>query len=273
MRVDEQNSFDSLLQRYRSALLALDTLGIKTCAPSRLRRYEHLIQAMLDDPRPTVEEDLVFAVGFALREIDEIIEIVEHLPADIDSTTNLLLSLVRGGTDSPDDEATAAAREAQYELYLGAVFRRAGLKARHGKPDLTVLIDGAELLIEAKRPGSAARVDDRIRSAVHQLRNAPAPGVIALSVDQVIRPRNTILSAPAFDLIAPEVARLVAEFVKANSGVWRNRLAGEPVDAIVVTARVPARLESSGYLVLGTNLHLEPISQVSPTPAAALKPP
>jgi hypothetical protein len=211
-----------------------------------------------------VDVDLVFRAAFALREIDEINEITEHLPRQPDAELNKLLVRISGGTDNPDEESTAEAREAQYEAYLGTVFRRAGMTTIHGKPDLTVRNNGVDYYVEAKRPGSARRVDDRVRSAVHQLREAPRAGVIALSLDQVIRPMGSILSAPTFDAIAPDVARLVNGFVVANSHLWRNRLTSEPVEAVLLTARLPARLAQTGHLVTGTNIHLEPISPVSP---------
>lgn len=271
MRVDEYNDFTTLLARYRRVLETLERLGLRIGGSSRLRRYEALLQKALDDPRPAVEEDFVFATAFALREIDETIEIVDNLPPAPDAATLGLLGLIHRGTDSPDDEVTAAAREAQYELYLGSVFRRAGIDAVHGKPDLVAHTLDRDFFIEAKRPGSPDRVDDRVRSAVHQLRTVPKAGILALSLDQVIRPRHSLLSAPSMDLVAPEVARLVANFVAANPRIWRNRLKGEPVDAVLFTARVPARLEATGHLVLGTNIHLEIISQVSDESAAFLQ--
>jgi hypothetical protein len=78
----------------------------------------------------------------------------------------------------------------------------------------------------------------------------------------VIRPKDSILTAPAFAEIASEVARLVGRFAASNTHLWRSRLVAEPVDAILLTARVPALLATTGHLVIGTNIHLEPISQV-----------
>jgi hypothetical protein len=56
--------------------------------------------------------------------------------------------------------------------------------------------------------------------------------------------------------VAPEVQRRVDRFVSANVPMWRNRLVGEPIDAMLLTARVPARLESTGHLVLGTSVQV-----------------
>jgi hypothetical protein len=166
-----------------------------------------------------------------------------------------LLRQLPSGGDNPDREDATLARDAQYELYLGTVLRRAGITASHGVPDLVADWGQRQHYIEAKRPSSPARVDDRLRSAIHQVRKLPKSGIIALSLDQVIRPSNSILSAPELSYVAPDVARRVEHFVVANGPMWKKRLAGEPVDAMLLTARVPARLETTGHLVLGTSVH------------------
>ncbi len=257
VQVDEYNDFASLLKRYSAALTRLEDLGVRISAASRLRAYERRLQQVLDDPRPAVEGELVFALAFDLREIDEIIEVVDFLPVAPDPHVLRLLRQLQGGGDNPDREEATSAREAQYELYLGTVLRRGGITTTHGAPDLVANWAQRLHYIEAKRPSSALRVDDRLRSAVHQVRRLPRPGVIALSLDQVIRPPDTILSAPQLSSVAPEVERQVSRFVMANVAVWRRRLAGEPIDAMLLTARVPARLESTGHLVLGTNVQVE----------------
>src|SRR2546425_10388097 len=108
-------------------------------------------------------------MAFDLREIDEIVEIMESLPTIPDTATLRLLRRLHEGAEHPDDDRSGVAREAQYELYLGAVFRRAGIDVRHGDPDLVATWSKHDHYFEAKRPSSPDRVDDRIRSAVRQV--------------------------------------------------------------------------------------------------------
>lgn len=259
MRVDEYNDFSSLLARYRHAILIIEDIGVRISSSSRWCKYERLLHRVLEDPRPAIEEDTVFALAFYLREIDEIIEIVNHLPNPSDSGTINLLGKLIGGSELPDKETSSAAREAQYELYLGAVLRSAGITAHHGAPDLTATWRGQDFFIEAKRPSSAARFEDRLRSAIHQIRKLPSPGVIAFSLDQVVRSSGHLLSFRRFEDVALKVAQLVQKFVQVNALLWRKRLIGEQVAAILMTARIPGRLIPSGHLVLGSNLHVEPL--------------
>ena len=269
MRVDEYNSFESLLARYRQALTQLESHGIQIAGGSRLRIYERRLQQVVSDPRPALEEELVFAVAFDLREIDELIEIVNHLPVPLDPPAFDLLKKVCGGNDNPDDELAATAREAQYELYLGAVLRRAGIAAKHGAPDLAAPYQDEIFFIEAKRPSSTSRVDDRVRSAIHQIRRLSSPGIIAMSLDQVLRPTRGILAVRGFDDLAPAVDQLIRNFIFENVNLWRKRLTKEPLAALLLTARIPGRLTSTGHSVLGTGLHVEILSSPSERHGAA----
>ena len=113
-------------------------------------------------------------MAFDLREIDEIIEIVESLPPEPDTGCLRLLRQLQSGSENPDMNVSDSTRDAQYELYLGTILRRANIHAIHGTPDLTAEWSGTRYHIEAKRPASANRVDDRLRSAVHQIRRLPA---------------------------------------------------------------------------------------------------
>ncbi|MBI5141703.1 MAG: hypothetical protein HZA20_05855 [Nitrospirae bacterium] len=262
MRIDEHNSFESLSSRYSHCLSALTLKGIGIAGASRLRTYaQRLEQAMLD-PRTAVEPELIATATFDLREIDEIIEIVNHLPNQPDQATLDLLRKLSGGTDHPDDEIGAVSREAQYELYIGTVLRQAGLQVKHGEPDLVAEWRGRNFFIEAKRPSSPNRVDDRLRSAIHQIRRLPTPttGIIALSLDQVLRPLGGLLTVKSLDDISATVVRLIQGFVTNNSRVWRNRLQGQPVSALIMTARIPGYVTQSGHSALGSNLHVELLS-------------
>lgn len=266
MRVDEYNSFESLLLRYREALACLEIRGVRVVDQCRLRSYESRLSQLLTDPRPAVEGELVFAATFDLREIDELIEIVEHLPDSIDPSTFDLLRKLAGGNEHPDDDASAPAREAQYELYLGTVLRRGGIPAHHGAPDLAADWQGQQYFIEAKRPGSSKSLDDRLRSAAHQIRKLPRLGIVAICADQLLRPACGLIEVSVHDELALAVDGLLMNFIREHRDVLRRRLSNEPLAALLWTARLPARISSTGHSALGTSLRLEILS---PGPEAA----
>jgi methionyl-tRNA formyltransferase len=264
MRADEYNTFESLLGRYREAITRLEQHGITTVVGSRLRTYERRLSQLVSDPRASVEAELVFAATFDLREIDEIIEIVDYFPSSLDSTTLDLLKKLASGRENPDDEVTAPAREAQYELYLGTVLRRAGIPTSHGAPDLVAHWHGQDFFIEAKRPSSPKRFDDRLRSAVHQIRKLSSPGIVAMSADQLLRPSGGLLTVEGREDLAQAVDSLLVTFILNNASVLRRRLIGEHVAAMLWTARLPARISSTGHSALGSSIRLEILSPGTP---------
>jgi hypothetical protein len=257
MRLDEYNAFKSLLPRYRAALRRLEENGVRVADGCRLRSYETRLNQLLLDPRPAVEAELVFVATFDLREIDEVIEIIEHLPDSLDTGSLQLLRKLAGGNEHPDDDSSAPAREAQYELYLGSVLRRAGISVQHGTPDLVANWDGQDFFIEAKRPASPKRFDDRLRSAVHQIRRLARPGIVAICADQLLRPSGGLMAVATHDDLAQKVDDLLVSFILGRGQMLRNRLEGEPVAALLWTARLPARIDSTGHSALGTSLRLE----------------
>ncbi len=260
MRVDENNSFATQLQRYASALERLESLRIRLADGCRLKAYHKRLTQVTVDPRSAIESQLVFAMTYDLREIDEINEIVENLPVTLDTVVLDLLQRVASGSEHPDDELDAPAREAQFELYLGTMLRRGGISTRHGKPDLTATWHNEEFFIEAKRPTSPKRLDDRLRDAVHQVRDLTRPGIVAISLDQLVRPAERLMVVKDFDALAPAVDDLVTQFVFDQAHILRKRLnINEPVAALLLTARVPARIASTGHSSLGTSIQLHPL--------------
>ena len=240
-------------------LVAFGGLHIRLADGCRLRAYQKRLGQVTVDPRSAIEPQLVFAATYDLREIDEINGIVERWPLTPDRIVLDLLQRLASGSEHPDDELDAPAREAQYQSYLGTLMRQSGLPARHGKPDLVATWRNEEFFVEAKRPTSVKRFDDRLRDAVHQVRTLARPGIIAVSLDQLVRPTDTLMVVNDFQSLAPAVDYLVTQFVIEHAHIFRKRLINQPVAALLLTARVPARIASTGHSSLGTSVQMQPI--------------
>jgi len=87
MRVDEYVDWTPLLERYRGALESLKALDAAVSSSSRWRAYERRLEQSLEDPTAPLPEAFVLALAFDIREIDELVEIVEHLPKPVDAGT------------------------------------------------------------------------------------------------------------------------------------------------------------------------------------------
>ncbi len=263
-RIDEDGSLDETLTIYKQALEKLRSFGVKIPDQSRLISYQRGFEEVLrqqGDLLFSSEEDAA-RILFDFREMDELINIVESFGGEPSSSELQRLRLLPEGTDYPDHGTSTRARDAQYELFLRAMYSRSGLDIQMGSPDL-LLSDGRIIIpIEAKRPNSPSRLDDRLREAVHQIENQERFGVIAISLDQVIRPRGGFLVVEDQSKLASAVGGLVRAYMLENTRGIAGRVRDKPkVTAILFTFRTPARAANTNLTLLGSNIVVAPLSE------------
>jgi len=264
MRHDEAGSFDETLTKYKHALEKLASFGIRISGASRLRRYQRRIETFLKQPGDLllVSEENRDKILFDFREMDELIHIIESFTDEPTSTELERLRLLPGGTENPDDESSAKAREAQFELFLRAMFAQAKIGIEMGSPDLLVSGGQVTFPIEAKRPGSSRRFDDRLRNGIKQLQRQERCGVLAISLDHVIRPRGGYLGVKDHTYLATAVSELVADYLRANLRRIIKRLRGKSkVSALLFILRIPACESDTNLTLLGSNIHTVPVSE------------
>ena len=256
-RYDEYNDFARTLRRYSSARSKLESLGVRIAPNSRLRNAESRLAGLPPDPKTPIPRAVADQLLFDLREIDEIILIGESFAEAPTPEEAALLRLLPGGTDNPDDDLVGRSRDAQFELFLRAAILRGGGRVRVGSPDLLLLDPRGELPIEAKRPTSLARLDDRLHGAVRQLARASAPGIVAMSLDHVIRPPGGILGVTTAGELNGSVGRLMSDFLQQNVRDRARRLQGRNVAGLLLMFRTPARALDTNLSLIGTSIHVD----------------
>jgi len=264
MKYDEVGSFDETLTKYKHALEKLASFGIRISKSPRLRTYQKRIETILKQPGDLLLMSLADSdkILFDFREMDELIFIIESFTNEPTSTELERLRLLPGGTENPDDEISAKARNAQFELFLRAMFIQAKVGIEMGSPDLLLSDGQVTFPIEAKRPGSSRRFDDRLRDAINQLQCQKSWGVVAISLDHVIRPRGGYLVVRKHKYLAGAVLRLVNSYLKANLRNIGKRLLGKSnVSALLFTLRIPAKVLDTNLTLLGSNVHTVPVSE------------
>jgi len=264
MRHDEAGSFDETLTKYKHALEKLASFGIRISGASRLRGYQRRIETFLKQPGDLLSVSAADSdkILFDFREMDELILIIESFTDEPTSTELERLRLLPGGTENPDDESSAKARDAQFELFLRAMFVQANIGIEMGSPDLLVSDGQVTFPIEAKRPGSSRRFDDLLRKAINQLQHQERCGVIAISLDHVIRPRGGYLVVRNQIYLATAVSELVADYLRTNLRRIIKRLRGKSkVSALLFILRIPARESDTNLTLLGSNIHTVPVSE------------
>jgi len=265
MKIDEVGSFDETLAKYKHALEKLASFGIRIPESSRLRTYQKRTETILEQPGNLllVSQDDSDKMIFDFREMDELTLIINSFTDEPTSQELERLRLLPGGTENPDDETTTKARDAQFELFLRALFVQAKFGIEMGTPDLLLSDGQITFPIEAKRPGSHRRFDDRLRDAINQLQRQKSWGIVAISLDHVIRPRGGYLVVREHKYLAGAVAQQLRNYVMENLRIIDNRLEEKSnVSALLFILRIPAKVQDTNLTLLGSNVHIHPVSEV-----------
>ena len=263
-RKDEVLSFEEQLARYRTALSRLVQFGISVPDSSRLRGYEKRLRWITEEAGPYVTQFDADHIAFDLREIDEVSAILESMDEVPSQAALRLLRLLPKGKELPDEEKDSRVRDAQYELYLYSVLSSGGVNVALEEPDLVVTTDVGRVQIAAKRPISSRRFDDRLRSAIRQVEIKRDPAVIALSLDHLIRPVNSLLAVPSPSVINHVIESLVSSFVRSQSAAIARRVGHRGVGALFFTARLPGRTVPDNVSFTATHLHVERVNALGP---------
>ena len=197
-----------------------------------------------------------WSLAFDLREIDEIVEIVEAFEGIPDSESMRRLQLLPKGQEGPDDEDNATARDTQYELLLWSALGSAGIDATLSEPDVAITHDGEVYYLEAKRPKTKPRLDDRLRKAASQLEGR-GPSIVAISLDLLVRPSGQLLHVQRAEEFSPVVAQHALEILASELHHIVNRVKGTNIVALVFTTRVPGFVLDKRLATLGTHVHTE----------------
>lgn len=249
-----------IVARLESAIERVEAWGVPVPENSRFRAYLARLRPLASDSEVQITQSQMHQLQFDLREIDEFAVIVESFPRGIGEEAENKLRVMLTGAEHPDEESQSAARDTQWELYLRALFRRAQIPAALGNPDVITKVRKREVPVEAKRPKSEARLDDRLRKGVSQLEASGSPGVVALSLDHAIRDGRGVLVGTSLADVESEVQRLVADMIRRNLRQIVNRVRDRPVLGLIFHARVPTWVKAMQRPQLVTVNQIEPIS-------------
>ncbi len=206
---------DVLQARIARVLATLATHGLAVPPGSRLARFL-LLNARF------VAKELSPAGRGSLDEVNELLEgnrdfaelatIVEHLlppepPAD--PVLRRKLREVLGGAPLPSQDANPHARNTQFELYVAALFQRAGIPTLLREPDGIITAGSVRLGVAAKRPGGPKHVRRLVRDGAKQLRDVGLPGIVAISLDRLFAPNDERIVGRSAEDLKPAARELL----------------------------------------------------------------
>jgi hypothetical protein len=237
---------DAVLTRLARVKAALAEHGLSVHPSSRLARLERaheLFAAKRLGPASGPSREL-FDLLEGSRDFAELALIVEQLLPTTDAQVLRKLRLALGGGSLPGEDAKSLARDTQFELYVAAQCRRAGIPtAIREPPDSVITSAGVQLGVAAKRVKTATQVPKRVREGGHQLKRAGLVGIAALSLDQLVPPDDERVAGRTVEELKPLPRDLIHAIVSKHRVAITAAAAGTPVLAVraslVVVAAVP----------------------------------
>ena len=188
---------DSGIHELEQLIVLLRSRGVILTPFSRLNRHLAALKRW-DKSAPASSRFLrslrLVRVGRAAIDAREFKDIAEQLSHDFHKWSQRAQEAV-GGQDLPHQELKTKSRDRQFELFLVASFRRAGILAQpfpepisaSKRPDLLITINRFEIPVEAKRVGSTGALVKRFGEALRQLEACKRPGLIAVEVSKLLQ--------------------------------------------------------------------------------------
>lgn len=214
------------------AVLRLRELRLAPPPQSRFLRARDLIQGLGADPealrKATRSRRLLMEAhrtGFELYAIARSLNPRLRAP----DVLRRKLAIAHGGADDPakDTEASARARDYQFELWVAAWLAAGGKPVRLMEPDLQVAQWFQWRGVAAKRVRSRRKILARVKEAAAQIKKHTPTGFVALALDNYsvprsIRSRSELGAGSAFFASYPEID--VAVDYLENHAPWVKAL-------------------------------------------------
>jgi hypothetical protein len=247
-------------------LAALDswlaTLGVPARSTDRIHQLVRLLTEL--NPRKVgaavrISKEERRAYMYALAELIEFHQIFTLLQMENPNVLRpKLLRALSGSLDPADERAgNSVGRNTMFELALAAEWRRAGVSVMIGEPDLRVMFDQQEFLVECKRPFDWSGVCRCMKDANRQLKKngvkpkpGEAKGVIAISLSRVISGGEQIFFAESMGNKA-KLQGIIEHSVAANRWRWSNRVRfDDSIAAVLFHLTLPADVGGGDHFAL-----------------------
>jgi hypothetical protein len=200
----------------RFVVKSFTDMGFNVNPSSRVMRQHNVLLAGADVISFGTPE--FFIAVEALRDLQMLSFIFERANDDAGQVfRDLVKKCLSDSTLSEDDKEKTPGRDAQFELFVAAVCKHAGLlPVEHREPDVVFTVGNLNYCIAAKRPKSIKAVDNCLRDACDQISREKLPGFIAIDTSVAFALERDVPPLPELD----DIWELIRQ--------WRIRLS--PID-------------------------------------------
>lgn len=183
------------------AIARFETAGVRVPEHGRLREYATQFEQAVRATE-TGEAGRRLNLEYLHRAILDVMEfsvIAGQLATETPVTGFLYPAnrAMKGGKLLADEKNKKSARDFQFELFIGAIFKRGGYDVYFAEPDVVIHGSFGEIVIAAKRSRSMGNLPRLFEDADHQIDRSGKLGLIAVDISFLIMPNDLHLPASA----------------------------------------------------------------------------
>lgn len=183
-----------------SAIERFETAGVRVPQYGRLREYAkqfaHAVRAIETGEAGRLNLEYLHR---ALLDVTELSLIAEQFATatPVKGFGYAADRAMKGGKLLGDEKNHSPGRDFQFELFIGAIFKRGGYDVWFEEPDVIVRGDFGDVVIAAKRPRSTDNLPKLFEDADDQIDRSGKPGLVAVDISFLIMPNDLHLPAAA----------------------------------------------------------------------------
>lgn len=140
-----------------------------------------------------------------------------------------------GGASSATGESNPASRNIQFELFLAAILRSAGVQVVFAEPDLRLRCGEQMLGIAVKRILSAERIPREVHEGGKQIERQGLRGFVALSLDHLIEDDNYRIEVANPEQLLLQAKMRAAEVIDGHFEAIRRQTEKLPVLGLYIS--------------------------------------
>jgi hypothetical protein len=171
---------------------SVEKFGLNIDAQSRLALMKQCLCGKDDSPRFISVEDPLFETALeALRDVRLLEFVFDNIDWNSVEIKRIVQRLLKDSVLPQNDTLNSPGRDAQVELYVGAVCRKAGLPGvNHEEPDIVCSFRGKPFGVAIKRIKSQQQFVNRVREGAIQIQKAKLDGVVVIDTSIALNPNN-----------------------------------------------------------------------------------
>lgn len=268
----KQESYEEILSEFNEIIKWLEQCEAPI-KPTRINKYRKILNLLIDAHKKGTTQKILdrgdfLKIVYSFYEVAEIRDIWRGLKEkDSKELRTRLKKFVKGPENITDELPKTSSdypRNIGFELYTASRFAISDFDVTLSPiGDISASYQRSSLYIECKRPNQLNKLKKNIDKAFRQLEkrykqsNNTAVGLVALSINKLINPKQELLVMNSLDELSNYLRKLVDKFIIDYKDYWQGRKEERTVGTLI-SLQVPCIIKNKNLLTIGRQIGVNP---------------